>query len=874
MPLRPIAVFGLIAALLLVPWPSASGSELLANGGFEAGTAPWVALDGQLDTVPSPVHGGTQAARVTGSLVQYHEVFQFIDVQAAQNYTFGGWVYLNDPGASKVFLRIYWYSSNSDFLRQDESVWVTIHKPEYQVLTSGSLQAPEGAAKARVGVWIQPAGPFTVYLDDFSLDGPAPSPVPTATPQPTETISPGGTETPAVTASPTPTHTPTPTATAGPTPSPSDAPDVFDVLTNGSFETLDAAGLPFGWRKFGGEMGISSQQRTEGENGLELISESTSTKWVYQTVRVAGGRYYEAAGDALAGSGAAAFMRVSWYETGDGSGEATGFSDSNLAGAGATFTRLRTGALQAPAGAQTARVRLMLRPVSAEATASYFDDIRFDQTAAPSHTATPAPSPTNSPPPTSSGTPGPASATPTATPIATPSEPETFPSLINGGFEQERADGSPYGWRKAGGEMAAGSVVAEGSRSLELRSATGSTKWAYQTVIAKPGSYYEASVQVMKNHPSIEAAFLRLSWYTSEDGSGNAIDSTDSTEVLNTDSPVFRRLTTGAVPAPSEARSVKVKLMLRPASEAEASVIFDDVRLGPAEPPSPSPSPTLAPTPTPTSRSSATPTPTPTPAALSTSSPPLPPPVFASLTNGGFEQIDPAGQPYGWAEIGAQISVTDRYATEGTHSLELHSTTGSTKWAYQAVLVEPGANYEAAASAMNLDAREAFLRVSWYTSEDGSGEALDSSDSDAVVLAGSPIFERVATGVVRAPSEARSAKVRLMLRPGSGGSSTVYFDAVTLTRAVSPGRTGEPAPSLTSLDGAKITQPTPAALGAVASPVRPVNVRAQPTLEARGVNVTESGSDWLTFTSMGIAGTALGVAVWSEMRRRADRRSP
>ena len=871
MPLRPIAVFGLIAALLLVPWPSASGSELLANGGFELGTVPWAASDGQMDTVTSPVHGGAQAARVTGSLVQYHEVFQFIDVQAAQSYAFSGWVYLNDPSAASVFLRISWFTSAGSHISQEPSVPVTIHKPEYQLLTMGPLQAPIGAASARVSILIQPTGPFTVYLDDFSLDGPAPSPVPTPTPQPTETISPGGTETPTPTGSPTSTHTPTPTATPGPTPSPSGAPDFFDVLTNGSFEILDAAGLPFGWRKFGGEMGISSQQRTEGENGLELVSESTSTKWVYQTVRVVGGRYYEASGDALAGSGAAAaFIRVSWYETGDGSGEATGFSDSNVIGAGVTFTRLHTGAIQAPAGAQTARVRLMLRPESAEATASYFDAIQFDQTAAPSHTATPAPSPTSSPLPTSSRTPGPASTTPTATPIATPFEPETFPSLANGGFEQEHADGSPYGWRKAGGEMAPGNVMAEGSRSLELRSATGSTKWAYQTVIAEPGSYYAASVQVMKNDPNVEAAFLRLSWYSSEDGSGNAIDSTDSTEVLNTDSSVFRRLTTGAVPAPSEARSVKVKLMLRPASEAVASVIFDDVRLGPAEPPSPSP--TLAPTPTPTSRPSATPTPT--PAALSTSFPPLPPPVFASLTNGGFEQIDPIGQPHGWGEIGAQMNVTDRYAAEGTHSLELRSTTGSTKWAYQAVLAEPGANYEAAASARNVDAREAFLRVSWYASEDGSGEALDSSDSTSVVLAGSPIFERVATGVVRAPSEARSAKVRLMLRPGSGGSSTVYFDAVTLTRAVSPGRTGEPAPSQASSDAAKITQPTPAVLDAVASPVRPVNVRAQPTLAATDVNVTESRSDWLTFTSMGIAGTAVGVSAWSELRRRADRRNP
>jgi hypothetical protein len=364
---------------------------------------------------------------------------------------------------------------------------------------------------------------------------------------------------------------------------------VFAELTNGSFEATDTDGLPLGWRKFGGEMTTTIAQHTDGLLALEFRSETTSTKWVYQTVLVTGGEYYSALADALPGDGVeTAFIRISWYASVDGSGASLGSADSPPATADPVFTRLDTGAVQAPDKAMTARVRLMLRPESDAPATAYFDDVEFADAPAPTPTLTPSPTGSPSPTPTATAIPSPTPSlapssthTPAPTPTASPTaEPQAFPALTNGGFEYLGGDGVPYGWRKVGGEI---SVVAEprseGSRALRFASATTSTKWVYQTVTVEPGAYYEASVEALKNDPATEALFLRLSWYASEDGEGTAIDSVDSTELLGTDSPAFRSLTTGPVRSPSEARSVRVKLMLRPASAAPAAGYFDDVRL-------------------------------------------------------------------------------------------------------------------------------------------------------------------------------------------------------------------------------------------------------------------------------------------------------
>jgi len=629
---------------------------------------------------------------------------------------------------------------------------------------------------------------------------------------------------------------------------------VFDELTNGGFELVDEDGLPYGWRKFGGKMAVTLAQRTEGRNGLEFLSDTSSTKWVYQTLRVSGGSYYRASVQASAGEGAReAFLRVSWYASDDGSGEALGSMDSLESSTG-SFALLETGAVRAPANARTARVRLMLRPASEGLAAAYFDDVRFGPALAPEGTPTPTRTPGSSATPRPSASP---TATGTATPAPTdapPDEPEVFVTLTNGGFEGARGDGTPVGWHKAGGEMALVSDPrVEGARALMFKSATGSTKWVYETVSVEPGAYYQASVYALKDSAAVEGVFLRLSWYASEDGSGNAVASADSTETLTTDSPSFRMLATGAVLAPDDARSVKVKLMLRPASAAEALAYFDDVRFGEVA--------------APVATGTLTPTPTPTPGILATLLPPSAPDVFAMLTNGGFEDVDAEGRPVGWDEVGARIGTTDVVKMEGARALEARSSTESTKWVFQTVLVEPGETYELAAYALNVDAREAFLRVSWYASGDGSGEALSSDDSTAAVTAGSGGFGRLTTGAVAAPSEARSAKVRLMLRPGPGAESTAYFDAVTFARA--PASVAAQPPAVVQAGGNGSA--TPGVLGVLAPPGQPVNARPEPVAPPVAAEAGGRGDDWLVYLSLGTAGAALAAAGASEWRRRAER---
>jgi hypothetical protein len=250
----------------------------------------------------------------------------------------------------------------------------------------------------------------------------------------------------------------------------------------------------------------------------------------------------------------------------------------------------------------------------------YLDDFSFRGPAAPSPTPTPTatssatstPTPTATSPPTSTATPQP-TASPTPFPHSTPgpaptvsppratpspssssgadspSSPGTRSGLVNGGFEETDREGKLLGWRKYGGELArSADARMEGRFSAAFSSRTESTKWVFQTVRVQGGEAYDLSGYALKNDPDVEAAYLRLSWYASTDGSGQAMGSVDSTSRLTGDSPDFRLLTTGAVAAPAGASSAKTRLMLDPASEAEAIVYFDAISFEQTEMPPPS----------------------------------------------------------------------------------------------------------------------------------------------------------------------------------------------------------------------------------------------------------------------------------------------
>ncbi len=338
---------GLGAALLYAGWQPASGDELLVNGGFEAGTTGWDAPYGELTTVSSPVHGGSASGRLAHDSPVTQLVHQSVDVGPGQTYEFSGWVLLDDPSIDKVFLRIRWYDDGGSPLPfDDDSPWLTGSNSSYRFLSTGPQTSPTRAHKAWLNVLTQPNGPFQLYLDDFSFQGPppaSPTPTPTATPTPTPTLPP----------QPTPTATPSPVATLSPVSPPEPTPTtqaaepgVFPSLVNGGFENVREDDTPYGWRKIGGEMSTTSAISTEGNRSAALVSRTESTKWLYQTVSVQGGSYYRLQAKALKNDPGVreTLLRLSWYESADGSGSQISTADSEaLATDSPRFASLDTG---------------------------------------------------------------------------------------------------------------------------------------------------------------------------------------------------------------------------------------------------------------------------------------------------------------------------------------------------------------------------------------------------------------------------------------------------------------------------------------------------------------------------------------------------
>jgi hypothetical protein len=371
----------LAAVALAVSWSPARGAELLANGGFEAGVDGWSTTFGSLEEVGTPVRSGGNAARLTSGALQSHEVYQWVEVAPADSYRFGGWVHLADPAVERSFLRITWFDAQGSPITSEDSAWITSPADYYRWLNVGPVTSPAAATTARVGVLVQASSPFAVHLDDFSFAGAVPPP-PTVAP----THPPSQPPTQVPTASPpatTPKKTPTPSPRP---PGPTEPPEaeVFDTLTNAGFEVLRDDGTPYGWRDVGAQLASVITPRVDGERALAVISRTGSTKWVYQTVRVAPGEWYEASAWAMAGDTEEAFVRLSWYATEDGSGAAIDSVDSSeLAGEAGGFSLLSTGPVRAPEESRTVKFRLMARPGGDGPRTAYFDALSLDPAEAP-----------------------------------------------------------------------------------------------------------------------------------------------------------------------------------------------------------------------------------------------------------------------------------------------------------------------------------------------------------------------------------------------------------------------------------------------------------------------------------------------------------
>lgn len=635
-------------------------------------------------------------------------------------------------------------------------------------------------------------------------------------------------------------------------------PDTDGLLINGGFEDGRT-----GWDYLGGDLSIveAIDLVADGARAARLhVGPDQPLLRVFLHVPGAAGGTLQLSGLALIDDPNVEWTRLelSWYTAQNTYGEAV---SPQLSATGGMYQQLATAAGEVPCDAIDVRVSIVVRRYSAATEAhAYFDALQLTSVGPPAVCPTSTPSPTLSPTVTDTATPTEtsiatltatrtrtATRTPTLTRTATdtrtsadtrtptltqtPSVPATgtaTPShglLINGGFEAA-AGGAPAGWRTFGGALTqVSSWVRSGNGAGCFASATASTKWVFQTVAVQPGEWYEFDGYVLQNDPAVDAAWLRISWYASDDGSGSALSMTDSLEELTQPEPAFAHLTTGPVRAPADAHSANARIMLRPLSDAEAVICIDDVTFVRTVTP-PTAAPTASATPSAT-RTATSPRPTVTPArqptalpvataivspraldtptrtpALVTSTTPTPPlsagdlPRSANglLVNGGFEESS-EGEPAGWSHYGGLLSQVDEPVHDGRFAGAVFSSSASTKWAYQTVAVTPLRWHEMAAFVYydHPGVEAVWLRVSWYTSGDGGGSAVESVDSLSAFDAPAAGYRELRTGPVQAPPGVHSARTRVMLRPRSELSALIYIDDVSFRVVDAPdAAAGEP----------------------------------------------------------------------------------
>jgi hypothetical protein len=445
--------------------------------------------------------------------------------------------------------------------------------------------------------------------------------------------------------------------------------------------------------------------------------------------------------------------------------------------------------------------------------------------------------------------------------------------LANGGFE----DGID-GWSATFGVLApVGSPVHSGTRAVSLTSAGVQAHEVYQSAKVAPGEVYSFGGWVRMDNPNVERVFLRVSWF---DSAGSLVSAEDSSW-LTTGADFYRWLNIGPVTSPAAARTARVGIRVQ--SAGSFSVQLDDFSFeGAPAPPvtataSPTASPTLAATPI------NTPTPSPRP---STPSPETELLVFERLTNAGFEVMRQDGTPYGWRNVGAELSTVAVPRVEGERALAVTSRSSSTKWAYQTVRVMPGGWYEASAWTMAGGAAEAFLRLSWYESVDGNGAAIESVDSSESATRNAAEFVALSTGAVQAPANAQTVKVRLMMRPGSDGETTAYFDAVSLNQVDEPApgeQIDEPraAPASVRRLGSSLTSghgPIPGTEGPDdeladlnATPFVFANVQPDRAPVAPIVSRDDRGYRWLAYVGLATGLAAFAYVGATELARRRRR---
>ncbi len=401
-PFLGLVAVGCVAVMALLAGRASAQAGFLTNGDFEGGTDGWVATAGGSFEVDSTAGGvqGPSAGRLTAAESAHVELRSLWwlspRILPGGGYALEGWVLDDDPGIT-VSLAIEFLDGDGTLLHSESSPPLSGDDASYRRV-SVEYVAPAGSAYARAVFEANADAPGAT----FAVDGvvlvqsvaPPPTEVPTLQPPPqTPTPTPTATSAPA-----TPTKTPTPTATKtpGPTSTPATAASssatprpVGASLWNSSFDAgAEGWDSTRGWAEVALVPGLPPPT-------LVLHAESASSAWVEQAVQVTPGQWYEATAILAPVDGVrAAWVRIAWYASADGSGSQIETDDSGSVGAtGAASmraggSRVGTGPVRAPSRASSARIRILVQPLDAGGASLAIDDVTFARSTAPAPTPT------------------------------------------------------------------------------------------------------------------------------------------------------------------------------------------------------------------------------------------------------------------------------------------------------------------------------------------------------------------------------------------------------------------------------------------------------------------------------------------------------
>ena len=148
------------------------------------------------------------------------------------------------------------------------------------------------------------------------------------------------------------------------------------------------------------------------------------------------------------------------------------------------------------------------------------------------------------------------------------------------------------------------------------------------------------------------------------------------------------------------------------------------------------------------------------------------------LQNPGFETATD-GTPDNWNKWGGTLGHTSAHVHSGSYAGALTTTTSNgLKYVYQTLTVIGNESYQFSGWILENDSNlsEAFLRIRWYASTDGTGSAISSDDSTSSLTTNDPNYRFLTTDIIQAPEAANSAKACFYVRVATGSAGVAYFD--------------------------------------------------------------------------------------------------